>query len=165
MSKRVFTAVVAWIVFRENVDRRIALGMLAIVAGACCVTGPGAVAFSIRCPPSLFPPRACAGRSTTTSLAKSRRRTRRWSPARKACSPGQHQRSRSPSARQLPPLLDVGAGLVVGLPATASASRSSSSRCVHLGTARAGAYFSVAPLFGVRISRVVAGVARCDHSR
>ena len=30
----VFTALLAWFVFRENVDRRVALGMLAIVAGA-----------------------------------------------------------------------------------------------------------------------------------
>jgi EamA-like transporter family. len=30
----VFTAAIAWLVFRENVDKRIALGMLAIVVGA-----------------------------------------------------------------------------------------------------------------------------------
>ena len=29
----VFTALIAWFVFRENFDRRIALGMLVIVAG------------------------------------------------------------------------------------------------------------------------------------
>ena len=29
----VFTAAIAWVVFRENVDRRVFLGMLAIVAG------------------------------------------------------------------------------------------------------------------------------------
>ncbi|MDE2121163.1 MAG: DMT family transporter, partial [Betaproteobacteria bacterium] len=33
-AESVFTALLAWFVFRENVDRRIALGMLAIVAGA-----------------------------------------------------------------------------------------------------------------------------------
>ena len=33
-AEGVFTALLAWIVFRENVDRRIALGMLAIAAGA-----------------------------------------------------------------------------------------------------------------------------------
>lgn len=30
----VFTALLAWLVFHENVDRRIAPGMLAIVAGS-----------------------------------------------------------------------------------------------------------------------------------
>ena len=33
-TEGVFTAALAWFVFRENVDRRIALGMVAIVAGA-----------------------------------------------------------------------------------------------------------------------------------
>jgi drug/metabolite transporter (DMT)-like permease len=32
-AESVFTALIAWIAFRENVDRRIALGMLAIVIG------------------------------------------------------------------------------------------------------------------------------------
>lgn len=35
----VLTAVLAWVVFKENADRRIVLGMLAIVAGACCWPG------------------------------------------------------------------------------------------------------------------------------
>src|SRR4029079_19706737 len=34
----VFTALLAWIVFRENVDRRVALGMLAIVAGGAVLS-------------------------------------------------------------------------------------------------------------------------------
>ncbi len=31
----VFTAVIAWVVFRENVDRRVFAGMLAIIGGRC----------------------------------------------------------------------------------------------------------------------------------
>jgi drug/metabolite transporter (DMT)-like permease len=37
----VFTASIAWIVFRENVDRRIALGMLAIVVGGVALSWEG----------------------------------------------------------------------------------------------------------------------------
>ena len=38
----VFTALIAWFVFRENFDRRIALGMLAIVAGGVALAwSPG----------------------------------------------------------------------------------------------------------------------------
>ena len=37
----VFTALLAWFVFRENVDRRIALGMAAIAAGAVILSWPG----------------------------------------------------------------------------------------------------------------------------
>jgi drug/metabolite transporter (DMT)-like permease len=37
----VFTALLAWFVFRENVDRRIAAGMLLIVAGGVMLSWPG----------------------------------------------------------------------------------------------------------------------------
>src|SRR6476620_495733 len=37
----VFTALIAWIVFRENVDRRIAFGMFAIVAGGAVLSWSG----------------------------------------------------------------------------------------------------------------------------
>ncbi|MEP6574437.1 MAG: EamA family transporter, partial [Gemmatimonadota bacterium] len=40
----VFTALIAWIVLREHVDRRIALGMLAIVAGGVVLSWGGHVA-------------------------------------------------------------------------------------------------------------------------
>src|SRR6266487_1241250 len=39
----VFTALIAWFVFRENFDRRIALGMLAIVAGGVLLSWEGRV--------------------------------------------------------------------------------------------------------------------------
>jgi drug/metabolite transporter (DMT)-like permease len=38
----VFTALLAWFAFRENFDRRIAVGMLAIVAGAAVLSWPAA---------------------------------------------------------------------------------------------------------------------------
>ena len=38
----VLTAVLAWVVFRENTDRRVALGMVLIVAGAAALAGRGA---------------------------------------------------------------------------------------------------------------------------
>jgi drug/metabolite transporter (DMT)-like permease len=40
-AEAVFTALIAWFVFRENVDRRIALGMGLIVAGAAVLSWPG----------------------------------------------------------------------------------------------------------------------------
>ena len=38
----VLTALLAWVVFRENTDRRVVLGMVLIVAGAAVLTGRGA---------------------------------------------------------------------------------------------------------------------------
>ncbi|MGJ7509905.1 DMT family transporter [Variovorax sp. GT1P44] len=40
-SEGVFTALLAWFVFKENFDRRIGLGMVAIVAGAAVLSWPG----------------------------------------------------------------------------------------------------------------------------
>ena len=40
-AEAVFTALIAWFVFRENFDRRIALGMALIVAGASVLSWPG----------------------------------------------------------------------------------------------------------------------------
>jgi drug/metabolite transporter (DMT)-like permease len=44
-AEGVFTALLAWFVFRENVDRRIALGMALIVAGAAVLGWPGEARF------------------------------------------------------------------------------------------------------------------------
>src|SRR3546814_19002702 len=45
-AEGVFTALLAWFVFKENFDRRIALGMVAIVAGALVLSWPGEARFS-----------------------------------------------------------------------------------------------------------------------
>jgi drug/metabolite transporter (DMT)-like permease len=39
-AESVFTALLAWFVLRENFDRRIALGMIAIIAGAVLLSIP-----------------------------------------------------------------------------------------------------------------------------
>ena len=44
-AEGVFTAVLAWAVFRENVDRRVLLGMVAIVAGASVLSVPSTANF------------------------------------------------------------------------------------------------------------------------
>jgi drug/metabolite transporter (DMT)-like permease len=50
----VFTALLAWFVFHENVDRRIALGMASIVAGALVLSWQGGFALSGILGPSLI---------------------------------------------------------------------------------------------------------------
>jgi drug/metabolite transporter (DMT)-like permease len=44
-AEGVFTALIAWFVFRENFDRRIAAGMLLIVAGAAVLSWPASARF------------------------------------------------------------------------------------------------------------------------
>lgn len=55
-AEGVLTALLAWFVFRENFDRRIALGMAAIVAGALVIGWPGEARFS-----TLWPALAVVG--------------------------------------------------------------------------------------------------------
>jgi drug/metabolite transporter (DMT)-like permease len=45
-AEGVFTALLAWFVFKENFDRRIALGMGAILAGLLILSWPGEAKFS-----------------------------------------------------------------------------------------------------------------------
>jgi drug/metabolite transporter (DMT)-like permease len=49
-AEAVFTALLAWFVFRENFDRRIALGMALIVAGAAVLSWPGEAGFGAALP-------------------------------------------------------------------------------------------------------------------
>lgn len=55
-AEGVFTALLAWFVFRENFDRRIALGMIAIVAGAVVLSWSGTMDLD-----ALWPPLAILG--------------------------------------------------------------------------------------------------------
>lgn len=65
-AEGVFTAVLAWFVFRENFDRRIALGMVAIVAGAVLLSVPNGAELGARGRRWLSSERASSGGWTTT---------------------------------------------------------------------------------------------------
>lgn len=68
-AEGVFTALLAWVVFKENFDRRILLGMAAIVAGAVILTVPGGV--SLGSPlPSLAVLGACLAWGIDNNLTR-----------------------------------------------------------------------------------------------
>jgi drug/metabolite transporter (DMT)-like permease len=75
-AEGVFTALLAWFAFKENFDRRIALGMLAIVAGALVLSWPGEARIG-QAWPALAVLGACLAWAVDNNL------TRRWrSPTR-----------------------------------------------------------------------------------
>jgi len=149
----VFTALLAWIVFRENIDSRIALGMVAIVAGAVALTwtqdAPRADLL-----PGSFVLAACLAWAIDNNL------TRRiathdsmWLASVKGLTAGavnlliaSWAGQTWPSAATLTAALGLGA-LAYGLSLTlfVVALR-------HLGAARTGAYFSTAPFVGALIA-------------
>jgi drug/metabolite transporter (DMT)-like permease len=81
-GEAVLTALLAWVVFRENVDRRVGFGMAAIVAGGVVLAWPGAAAGAGSGAAACWcSAPASRGPSTTTSRARCRWPTRpgsRW---------------------------------------------------------------------------------------
>jgi drug/metabolite transporter (DMT)-like permease len=149
----VFTALLAWFVFRENFDRRVALGMLAIVAGAVTLNwapvearidpwGAGAIAL------------ACFAWALDNNIT---RKISLADPVQIAAIKG---------AIAGPTSLAIGLALggavpepMAGLAALVTGFLGYGASLVlfilalrHLGTARAGAYFSTAPFVGAVVS-------------
>lgn len=153
----VFTALLAWFLFRENFDRRIALGMLAIIAGGGILAwSPGGHGLSRG---AILIVAACACWALDNNL------TRKAS-ASDAVTIAMMKGLVAAAVNltlalligdDLPdvPIL-VGAAIVgflgygVSLVLFVLALR-------HLGSARAGAYFSVAPFFGAGVAVLLQG--------
>lgn len=151
----VFTALIAWIVFRENADRQIVLGMIAIVAGGVLLSWqPEAATLS---PGALLIVAACACWAIDNNL------TRKVSSndavliaclkglVAGACNTGLAMATGS----ALPAALPLASAMVIGFVGYGISLALFVVALRHLGTARTGAYFSVAPLFGVVLSFVL----------
>ncbi|AZG11930.1 drug/metabolite transporter (DMT)-like permease [Cupriavidus metallidurans] len=148
----VFTAMIAWIVFKENADRQIVLGMIAIVAGGMLLSWqPGSLQLSMG---ALLIVAACLCWAVDNNLT---RKVSSNDALLLACIKGLvaglcntalalAQGAALPSPTVLAGAMLVGfAGYGVSLALFVVGLR-------VLGTARTGAYFSVAPLIGVVIS-------------
>lgn len=158
-AEGLFTAVIAWVVFRENVDRRIALGMLVIVAGAVVLSIPtGADLGPVL--PSLAILGACLCWAIDNNITRTIALTdATWLAAVKGGVAGPVNLVIAFAlGSQLPPILSVGAAMLVGLGAYGVSLVLFIVAMRHLGTARAGAYFSVAPFFGAALA-VILGAA------
>lgn len=149
----VLTAAIAWTVFRENVDRRVFAGMAAIVAGGVLLSAAAAPRTE-GLSGALLIAAACLAWAIDNNLT---RRVSGGDAATLACLKGLAAGTVSLGlamtlAAPLPSLAGwVGAGLLgffgygVSLVLFIVALR-------NLGTARTGAYFSVAPFFGAALA-------------
>ncbi len=155
----VLTAVIAWLVFRENADRRIILGMIAIVIGGLVLswsdgggatqdwTGPLAVAVACLCwgidnnltrkvsaSDALF---IAGAKGLIAGLVN--------------CSVALYLGAQIPAVAQWAPILLVGfLGYGISLVMFVLALRG-------LGSARTGAYFSTAPFLGAAVALLAFG--------
>lgn len=143
------TALLAWFVFRENFDRRVALGMAAIVAGALVIGWPGAARFSTLWP-ALMVVGACLAWALDNNLTrKVSLADATWIAALKGWTAGGANLALAlGSGAAWPALPALGGALLVGALAYGASLALFVVGLRQLGTARTGAYFSVAPFFG-----------------
>ena len=148
----VLTAVIAWLVFKENADRRVVLGMAAIVAGGVFLSWqPGEARLS---PGALLIVGACLCWAVDNNLT---RKVSANDALLIACLKGLVAGAVNTSlgllaGAGLPALGPLVATLLVGLAGYGLSLALFVVALRSLGTARTGAYFSVAPLFGVLIA-------------
>jgi drug/metabolite transporter (DMT)-like permease len=160
-AEGVFTALIAWFVFRENFDRRIALGMALIVAGAALLSWPAEAGFEASLP-ALSVLGACLAWALDNNL------TRKVSLA----DAGFIAMLKGLAAGTINLALAVtigGAGMPEWSVVLAAAVLGFASYGLslvlfviglrHLGTARTAAYFSTAPFAGAILSIPLLGEA------
>jgi len=152
----VFTALLAWFVFKENFDRRIALGMAAIIAGGVLLSWVGRPEIGIPWGP-IFISGACLAWAVDNNLT---RKVSSGDPIQIAASKGlvagvvnliialavgaAIPRATIVSAAALLGFLSYGVSLTLFVLALR-----------NIGTARTGAYFSTAPFVGALLSFVI----------
>lgn len=152
-AEGVLTALLAWFVFHENFDRRVALGMLAIVAGAVVLTWPGEARFA-GSEAALLVLGACLAWAIDNNL------TRKVSLADASFIAMTKGLAAGTTNLLLALTLDASwpaPSVVAGALALGFASYGASLTLFvvalrQLGTARTGAYFSVAPFFGTLLA-------------
>jgi drug/metabolite transporter (DMT)-like permease len=154
----VLTALLAWFVFRENFDRRIAAGMLAITAGAAVLSWQGSLSFNNAIGP-LAIIGACLAWAVDNNLT---RKVSLSDPVQIAMLKGLIAGTVNLVlalllGASLPALPAILAAAIVGLLGYGMSLVLFVVALRHLGTARTGAYYSTAPFVGAIIAVVGLG--------
>jgi drug/metabolite transporter (DMT)-like permease len=144
-----FTALLAWFIFRENFDRRIALGMVSIVAGAAILSWPDGLRFADVWP-ALAVLSACFSWGIDNNLTRKVALTdATWIASIKGLAAGTANLVLAVAlGSQLPRSTEIAGAMLLGLLAYGVSLALFVVALRHLGTARTGAYFSVAPFLG-----------------
>jgi drug/metabolite transporter (DMT)-like permease len=157
-AEGVFTALLAWFAFKENFDRRIALGMFAIVVGAMVLSWPQDARFT-----GAWPALAVLGACLAWAIDNNLTRKVSLSDASFiAMAKGLVAGSTNLVLAMLTHAHWPSSGVVAGAALLGFASYGASLTLFvialrHLGTARTGAYFSIAPFFGAVLAIALLG--------
>jgi drug/metabolite transporter (DMT)-like permease len=152
-AESVFTALLAWFAFKENFDRRIALGLGVIVAGAAVLSWTGETRLAGTWP-TLAVLGACLAWGIDNNLTrKVSLADASWIASVKGLASGAVNLCLAfLLGASVPALPSLAGALVVGLLAYGVSLALFVVGLRHLGTARTGAYFSVAPFFGAMLA-------------
>ncbi|MFA6954331.1 MAG: EamA family transporter [Thermoanaerobaculia bacterium] len=153
-SEGVLTALLAWFMFRENFDRRIAAGMAAIAAGAVVLSWGGDASFSTG---AIAIVAACACWALDNNLT---RHISAADPVAIAMWKGLVAGTVNAAiafarGAELPDARFLVAGALLGLASYGVSLSLFVSALREVGTARTGAYFSTAPFIGAVLSVLV----------
>lgn len=152
-AEGVFTVLLAWVAFGENFDRRIALGMVAIAAGAVVLSWPDNPSFA-----GLWPALAVLGACLAWGIDNNLTRQvaladATWIASVKGTGAGCINLILAFTlGDKLPSLPAAMESMSVGFLAYGVSLALFVVGLRHLGTARTGAYFSVAPFFGATLA-------------
>lgn len=152
-AEGVFTALLAWLAFKENFDRRIALGMAAIVAGAVVLSWQGDASFA-----GLWPSLALLGACFAWGIDNNLTRKvslsdTTWIASIKGLVAGSANLALAfMLGASLPSLPNLALAMVVGFLSYGVSLALFVVGLRLLGTSRTGAYFSVAPFIGAVIA-------------
>lgn len=152
-AEGVFTALLAWFAFRENFDRRIAVGMAAIVAGSAVLSWPGESRL-----PDALPALAVLGACLAWGLDNNLTRKAALADASfiamfKGTVAGSTNLGLAFGAGAIaPPWPAISGAALLGLLSYGVSLTLFIVALRHLGTARTGAYFSTAPFVGAALA-------------
>jgi drug/metabolite transporter (DMT)-like permease len=152
-AEAVFTAVLAWVVFHEHMDRRILLGMVAIVLGAAVLSVPYGVQLGTALP-ALAILGACLCWGLDNNLTrKVALNDPTWLAAVKGAVAGPVNIALALAmGARLPGAVTLAGSLALGFVAYGLSLVLFIHALSAVGTARAGAYFAVAPVVGGTVS-------------
>jgi drug/metabolite transporter (DMT)-like permease len=163
-AESVFSVLLAWLVFRENLGRRVVVGIFAILAGALILTWPdGGVPALARLPswallrPSLCVLGACALWALDNNLTrKVSSHDAVWLAQIKGLAAGAGNLLLAASrAAALPDMPHLGGALVVGALSYGASLALFVAGLRQIGAARTSVFFAIAPFFGAVLALVL----------
>lgn len=149
----VFTALIAWVVLRENADRWLVMGMAAIVAGGLLLAWQPGAALALA-PGAGLIAAACLAWAVDNNLTRkvSASDAMLLAALKGAAAGACNTLLALAGGAALPPIRPLLGALAVGFAGYGLSLALFVVALRELGAARAGAYFSTAPLFGVVIA-------------